>query len=105
MKQESPTIPVGLGGERQLRNYQRYREAYPTIEASPPSEVKTEIIDKLKSPEGDKPALARVKRWGKGLKEVAAEIEAVRPSALRRFEQGQLVEPEEQEQILKWLSR
>ncbi|MEL6263840.1 MAG: hypothetical protein AAFO06_24410 [Cyanobacteria bacterium J06597_16] len=88
-----------------IRNYQQYREIYPDIDAPIPSQTEAEFMSELEAPEGDKSALARVKRWGRGMKETAAEIGAIRPSELFRFEKGQPVNPEKREQILSWLKR
>ncbi len=88
-----------------LRNYQRYQAVYPEIDAPTPSETEAEIISELKSPEGDKSALARIKRWNRGLNETVAEIGDLNPFTLHRFEKGQSVDLGDREQILSWLRR
>lgn len=97
--------PTACGTLFYLRHYQRYREVYPEIDAPIPPETEAEIISQLKAPDGDKSALARVKRWHRGLKEASAEVKDASPSELHRFEKGQSVQPEQRERILNWLRR
>lgn len=89
-----------------IRSYEQYREVYPNVETRTPTKTEAAIMGWLKSTKGKEPMLAQVKRWSRSLEETAAEIgSSVSAETLMRFENGQSVQPEQQEQILNWLSQ
>ncbi|MEL7228278.1 MAG: hypothetical protein AAGL17_26480, partial [Cyanobacteria bacterium J06576_12] len=89
-----------------LRNYEKYREVYPDIEAPEPKNNVDNIVATVKQRRRQIPHLIRTKRGAKGLDEAAAEIgPPVSPAILSQIEEGQAIQPELLNRIVDWIVR
>lgn len=85
-----------------LRNYEKYRAVYPDIEAPEPKSNVNNIVATIKQRRRQIPHLIRTKRGAKGLEETAAEIgPPITPEILNQIEEGQVIQPELLDRIVR----
>lgn len=89
-----------------LRNYEKYRELYPEIEAPEPKNNIDNIVATIKQRQRQIPHLIRAKRGTNGLEETADEIGTpVTSVMLKQIEEGQAIQPELLNVIVDWIVR
>jgi DNA-binding Xre family transcriptional regulator len=92
--------PIGL--EFYRLNWEQYQALYPDIGAPRPCDTGS---GNEKKPAVNIGTLVRIKRGGRGLKEIAKEIgDGIRPSTISRIEKGKEVEDYILKKICIWLS-